>query len=129
MTLSIIDKAEELSTANTQLRKEQRRSKNEILYERQMWGILKSQASGSKKLEMLEGLATLSNDPEIRKSVTLIHLVARGLYDVETLEKMSVEPARRLQKSYSHNENRFEAFSEEERAVIEAALKAFRQSN
>ncbi len=127
--LSTIQKAEELSKANTQLRKAQRRSKNEVLYEAQMWSILNSRATGSKKLEQLEGLATLSNDPEIRKSVNLIHLVAKGLYDVETLEKMSVEPARRLQKSHSHNDNRFTAFSDEERAVIEAALKAFAQSN
>jgi len=127
--LSTIQKAEELSKSKTQLRKAQRRTKNEVLYEAQMWSILNSQATGSKKLEQLEGLATLSNDPEIRKSVNLINLIVRGLYDVETLEKMSVGPARRLQKSYSHNDNRFLAFSDEEQAVIEAALKAFAQSN
>src|SRR2546425_5111818 len=124
MTLSIIERAEELSKSNTQLREAQRKSKNEILYERQMWDILNSRASGSKKLEMLEGLATLSNDPEIRKSVNLIHLVAKGLYDVETLQKV-MEPAQRLQKSLSHKDNRFATFSDEERAVLEAALKSF----
>ena len=128
MTLSILSKADELSKSKTQLRKEQRRSRNEILYEKQMWSILNSRATGSKKLERLEGLATLSNDPEIRKSVNLIHLVAKGLYDVETLQKV-MEPAQRLQKSMSNKDNRFTAFSDEEQAVIEAALKAFAQSN
>src|SRR2546421_250766 len=59
MTLSIIKKAEELSKSKTQIRKEQRRSKNEILYERQMWRILDSKKSGIQKIEELGRLAKM----------------------------------------------------------------------
>src|SRR5437879_9037436 len=105
MTLSIIKKAEELSKSKTQIRKEQRRSKNEILYERQMWRILDSKKSGIQKIEELGRLAKIANDTEIQKSIELIRRIVSGLYDVETLEKV-MEPAQRLQKALSHQDNR-----------------------
>jgi hypothetical protein len=127
--LSTIQKAEQYSKSNVQLRKKQQRTKSEALYQKQIENILFSKKSGIQKLRELNRLSLLCKDSETRQSIEVIQKIASGLYDVETLEKMSVEPARWLQKSLRQKSNRFASFSPEEQSVIEAALKAFAQTN